>query len=295
MTKILDGGNDAGRLNLVLLSEGYRAQDMPSFRRYAEEFVRVVESEPWYRVGLLNVRTLEVESKEPGHWLVPHKGPRDTAFKVELGGQGRVERLITGDDAAVRKRGVLWAGPVTLGVLVNSRRHGGRGQDGLFWTCTGPGWTASAIHEFGHSFGGLRDEYSDDTGKARRWPADWPDPEQPNVTTDPTGRKWSHITDTVFEGAARHDSGIYRAFRDCRMRTLSAPFCAVCRDVLERKLEGYADELPEEPEPWVGNKLNLQAVDSGSGEYGNNFFDDNSAGCMEAVQWLLKRQFRGNG
>jgi hypothetical protein len=290
MTKILDSGSDAGRLNLVLLSEGFRAQDMPSFRRYAEEFVRVVESEPWYRLGLLNIHTLEVESKEPGHWLAPHKGPRDTAFKAELGGEGRVDRLITGDDAAVRKHVAPLArtGPVTLGVLLNSRRHGGRGQDGIFWSSTGPGWTASAIHEFGHSFGGLRDEYSDDTGKARRWPADWPDPEQPNVTIDPTGRKWSHITDTVFEGAARHDSGIYRAFKDCRMRTLSAPFCAVCSDVLERKLESYADELPMEPESYrlKVTRVSSQEVSEELAEFG-----DDSAGAFEAVQFILKRQY----
>lgn len=249
MKLILDGGSLAGRLNLVLVSEGYRAKDMKLFRRHAEELSNVIQSEPWYRRGMMNIHTQEVESQDPATWLQYDNGPRNTAFRSEFGGPGKVSRLITGDSDEVHRKIFINAGlDFHVGVLVNSRRHGGRGQGtaNMFWTSTGLRWTQSALHEFGHSFGGLRDEYSDDTGKRKRWPTDYEEPRQPNVSADPTGQKWSHITDTVFEGGARYDLGIYRPFETCRMRNMSAPFCAVCEDALVSELESLMENRIEE-------------------------------------------------
>lgn len=297
---ILDGGSLAGRLNLILISEGYRASEIDQFRRHAEELATFITRERWYRRGLLNIHTHEVHSKEPSTWLVPGKGPIDTPFKAMLGGDGRVDRLITGNDRLVNQALSAWKNPpktrIHVGVLVNSRRHGGRGQlsSGMFWTCTGAGWLQSALHEFGHSFADLRDEYSDDTGKKRTWT--FPEPSQLNVTTDPTGQKWSHIASGVHEGAARYDYGIYRPFKDCRMRNSSAPFCAVCEDAILRKFEEHLedpsevenDPMPAPDEPVADEKMfSIHTID------GYREFKDNSAGAQEAVQWILKRQFGG--
>lgn len=317
--KILDGGSDAGRCNLVLVSEGYRTTDMPAFRKHAAELVRVIEAEAWYRPGLLNVHTLEVTSVEPGNWLQPGRGSRDTAFRFELGKDGAVARLISGDDAAVREaieemvidspprhilevvRGEIVTNcPHHIGVLCNSRYHGGWGGPAgrMFWVCAGASnWTDTALHELGHSLFNLRDEYSDDTGKRRVWT--YPEPENPNVTTDPTGRKWAHITDTVHEGAARYDKGIYRAFPRCRMRNVG-PFCLVCQDAIVRKLEGYLEELPSEEVaeaterrwPAVGQgSITIQVAAWGKYAHTSKVFPDDIAGIKAASEWLLKRKF----
>jgi hypothetical protein len=300
MKKLLDSGTDAGRLNVILVAEGYRAADLPQFERHAAELARAIEREPWFFPGCLNVHALEAESKEPGFWLVPHKGLRSTAFSAQFGGAGRVARLITGDTETVARYvadEVFAPGvkpfPYTIGVLVNSRLPGGRGIEAVkqFWSATGPGWTAQALHELGHSAFGLRDEYSDDTGQKRSWPADWPEPEQPNVTTDPIGLKWQHLTADVFEGAARYDVGIYRPAKDCRMRTLLMPFCVVCQDAIRRKLESYMEELPEDTAPG-GHGQNGEILVQYATE--GRWFKDDSAGAFGAQQWILRKQFVPN-
>jgi hypothetical protein len=300
MKKLLDSGSDVGRLNLILVAEGYRTADLPQFERHVAELAKAIEREPWFFPGCLNIHALEAESKEPGFWLVPHKGPRSTAFSAQFGGEGRVARLITGDQAKVNRYvadhvfapGVP-AFPYTVGVLVNSRLPGGRGIEAgnQFWSATGPGWTAQALHELGHSAFGLRDEYDSDTVEKRHWPADWPEPEQPNVTTDRTGRKWQHLTADIFEGAARYDFGIYRPAKDCRMRTLGAPFCVVCQDAIRRKLESCLEELPEEPEKSDWHRLKLIRMSDGDAAVELGEWSDDSSGCLEAMHWLWRRQF----
>lgn len=272
-------------LELILTSDGYREQDRAAFERHVDEIRVALKAESWYSPKVLGVRSFFVASKEPGTWVQPGKGPRDTAFRFELGKDGTVARLISGDVERVRGTLDETTAPFPIfyvGVLCNTGRHGGWGgpRGEMFWVCAGaPRWTDTAFHEMGHSLFNLRDEYGDDTGKARRWPVDWPDPEQPNVTTDPTGRKWAHITDTVFEGAARYDFGIYRPFDRCRMRQ-PGPFCLVCADAARRVLEGYLEEPLGE-----ANKIRIATAD------GEREYPDDSGGCFEAAQFLLRRQF----
>lgn len=71
-TKILDNGPDEWRANLVLVSEGYRRQDLGDFRKRCNELVRVIKSEDWYeRVGseTLNIHRADVISDQPATWL----------------------------------------------------------------------------------------------------------------------------------------------------------------------------------------------------------------------------------
>lgn len=84
------------------------------------------------------------------------------------------------------------------------------------------------IHELGHALFGLGDEYGEYDG-AIPDDARWEIAQTPNLTTDPTGSRWAHITDTVIEGGGYYDKGVYRPAKDCRMRaSRSKPFCKVC-------------------------------------------------------------------
>jgi len=302
--KILDGGNDAGRLNLVLLSEGYTEAERPLFETHAKQLATVVKAEPWFRPGLLNLHALFVASRQSARTLKAKGGPLDTAFKAEYGQGTRAGHVLSGHDEEAKQHltGGIPATNEHIVMLVNCTLYGGKGGGeggGICWTYTDKfnpqRWTACALHEYGHVLG-LADEYG---GPGGIWVGDI-EPRQPNVTIDRNGTKWRHLVTGAHEGARGYNRGIYRPTRDCRMRSFAGGFCRVCSDHIRRELEGYLTEepvvepeepeKPEEPEPGDGNKLNIQAIER-SGNYRNNFFDDNSAGCMEAVQWLLKRQF----
>ena len=113
------------------------------------------------------------------------------------------------------------------------------------------------IHEFGHSFGGLGDEYSetdiDIEGASQKI-----EPWQKNVTSlVDFSKKWEDMLDKttpiptptttdfkdkvgVFEGAAYVSKGLYRPFQDCLMRS-DKPFCPVCTREINRMIDFYTE------------------------------------------------------
>jgi hypothetical protein len=79
-------------------------------------------------------------------------------------------------------------------VVVNERKYGGGGIHGLYATVAADSaWAPYLfVHEFGHHFAGLADEYyTSDVAyeKATRRPEPW----EPNVTADPRGAKWKDL------------------------------------------------------------------------------------------------------
>jgi len=284
-----DGGSDSGRLNVVLLAEGYTEAERPFFEAHAKQLAAVIKSEPWYRHGLLNLHAFFVPSKQSARYLKPKAGPLNTAFKAEYGQGARAGHVISGDDAAVKQHltGGIPATNEHIIMLVNCSLYGGKGGGeggGICWTYTDrwnpQRWTACGLHEWGHVLG-LADEYGG-SGNAYRSQ----EPREPNITLDPRGAKWRHLVQGAVEGAAGYEYGIYRPTRDCRMRSFAGGFCPVCSDHIRRELEGYLTEEPVEPAELV-----IQTVRPDGERFTEGVFPDDSAGCMAAVQWLLKRQF----
>ena len=116
------------------------------------------------------------------------------------------------------------------------------------------------VHEFGHSFAGLGDEYAYEQEAIPMYPHDV-EPWEPNLTTlvDFQG-KWEDLikkgtplptppsTDPkdvksrvgLFEGAGYSLKGVYRPCQDCRMRTNENPvFCPVCDRAIRRTIDFY--------------------------------------------------------
>lgn len=148
-------------------------------------------------------------------------------------------------------------------ILANSNIYGGGGiYNGFTLTSTHHKFYAPVVvHEFGHSFGGLADEYfyENDTMtdsydlKTEPWEQNvttlvnfrskWKDmiPASTPIPTPTTGRDKFAIG--VYQGAAYSAKGIYRGSDDCRMRTNTAEaFCPVCQRALERLIRFYTEK-----------------------------------------------------
>ena len=130
-------------------------------------------------------------------------------------------------------------------ILVNTDHYGGGGIYNSYnlTYAHGPQFRPVVVHEFGHSFGGLGDEYpyGDDD------PMYFPDTEpwEPNLTTkhDFIG-KWEALVSEgragLIEGGGYLSKGVWRGFENCRMRTNEEPeFCLVCRQALTRLIDFY--------------------------------------------------------
>ena len=132
-------------------------------------------------------------------------------------------------------------------VLVNGDRYGGGGIYNSY-TLTdahGPSFRPVVVHEFGHSFGGLGDEYpyGDDDPMYFADTEPW----EPNLTTkhDFNG-KWENLVKEkkagFIEGGGYLSKGVWRGFENCRMRTNEEPeFCLVCQQALIRLIKFYTE------------------------------------------------------
>jgi len=130
-------------------------------------------------------------------------------------------------------------------ILVNTDHYGGGGIYNSYnlTYAHGDRFRPVVVHEFGHSFGGLGDEYpygNDD-------PMYFPDTEpwEPNLTTKcDFGRKWENLVKEgkagLIEGGGYLEKGVWRGFENCRMRTNEEPeFCLVCKQALGRLIDFY--------------------------------------------------------
>lgn len=228
---------------------------------------------------LVNVHRLDVASADSGadDPLTCEDGSRGsgaaprTFFDAGFCGGGS-RRLLTVDTAAVlAAAGAHVPAYDMVFVQVNTASYGGSGGAVAVFSAH-PDAAEIALHEMGHTAFGLADEYPAKAGCDRPDPGHdhhpGPEPDYPNVTLDPAARKWAELvaagtplptmtnpdpsrcdrrpspappgTVGAFEGADYHRGGAYRPEYDCRMRTLGAPFCAVCQREIRRQVLRYA-------------------------------------------------------
>lgn len=144
-------------------------------------------------------------------------------------------------------------------ILANTEEYGGGGIYNAYTLTTAhhPRFSPVVVHEFGHSFGGLADEYfyPDDIMNGI-YPHDI-EPWEPNITTltdfkskwetsimpgtpIPTPDNQPSYTIGVYEGGGYSAKGVYRPAIDCRMRSNDASsFCPVCSNWLESLIDFY--------------------------------------------------------
>jgi hypothetical protein len=155
-------------------------------------------------------------------------------------------------------------------LAVNSPISGGSGGSVATFS-KAPGALEIAIHEMGHTAFGLADEYEyySNCAESGHNKHSGSEPSQPNITTNKNraSTKWRSMiqastpvptttnadcahcdpqpspvavgTIGLFEGADYYHCGVYRAEFDCRMRNLDRPFCAVCQQVIVKKLTPF--------------------------------------------------------
>lgn len=258
---IHQGGPTDKAIDVVILAEGYTPAEMDSFFTHAATAVEAILShEPFKsRSADFNFTAVATPSAQSGV-SVPRKGDwRSTAFSSHFSTFYSDRYLTTADVHRIHDAldGIPYEHII---ILANTPEYGGGGIYNSY-TLTAARHSAFrpvVVHEFGHSFGGLADEYfypgdvMEDT-----YPADI-EPWEPNITTlVDFPSKWSRLLPSgtpvptpvaeaakyplgVFEGGGYSAKGVYRPADQCRMRTNSWPaFCAACTDAISRLIDFY--------------------------------------------------------
>jgi IgA peptidase M64 len=269
-------GLPALRVDLVIVGEGYIAEDFKPKGKWEIDSARLVknffEKLPFKALrNLFNVHLVEVHSQERGADDSPGSNTRRTAFNATYGAHGIDRLLVCRDQRAVLRAARNAPQADMILVLVNDGRFGGSGgkEQGIpLSTCsTQPTAYEIAIHELGHSFANLADEYVDEP-IADKYPLPREgDFREPNVTlakfVDASNfdrlcetLKWGHFLEEpgsaqrygkgYFEGAYYRKQGVYRPAIGCVMGTQSGTggFCYVCNAEMTRVIHRTAGRGP---------------------------------------------------
>jgi hypothetical protein len=199
---VLESGPPAEKVDLLILSSGYRAEDAAEFQADVERLTGVLFATPPFtgRRGDFNVRALHAPSPEAGI-SNPRKGVwRADPLGLSFNAFDSDRYVLTYANRALRE--VAAQAPYDALVIVfQDRKYGGGGIFGLWSTCAAGSAEAPYlfVHELGHSFAGLADEYYSSQVSYEDFIAPGSEPWEPNVTAllDPAALKWR---DLVAEG-----------------------------------------------------------------------------------------------
>ena len=160
------GDTPAKCVDVVILGEGYLPQDAAKFEKDIRHFAAaLLGQEPFKSLSdRVSVRGVMKPSQERG-CDEPTRGlHRNTALGCTFNSLGSSRYMLTEDNKAIRDAAA--AAPYdVLSVMVNTDRYGGGGIYNLFNTFTSDNqWSDYVfVHEFGHGFAGLADEYYSST------------------------------------------------------------------------------------------------------------------------------------
>ena len=247
-------------VDIVLLPDGYTEQEMGKFVKDCEFFVKSLFSyAPYDRYqNSFNVRAVMVPSQDSDITMPGDNLYRNTALSCSFWTFDSERYCMTYDNETMK----TLAGQVPydqIYILANTKKYGGGGIFNSYCvSTTGNSYSSDVIiHEFGHGFAGLADEYAYDG--TDNYPLDV-EPWEPNITTlvdfdskwkDMLGKKTPVPTPVekkyektvgVYEGAGYQMIGIYRPMMDCLMRTFDGDkFCPVCERAIERMIKHYTE------------------------------------------------------
>jgi hypothetical protein len=203
---LFTNGPSDQKVDLLVLGDGYTKDEMEKFRKDAKHFTDVLfDTSPFKeRKKDFNVWTIEVESKDSGI----DKPDKNIWKNTELGTMyntfGTPRYVLTEENRRIRD--IASAAPYDfIHILFNDDRYGGGGIFNLYATCytktdkPGMEWQMDYVyvHEFGHSFGGLGDEYYSSQVSYTDFYQKGVEPWEPNLTAlvDKDNLKWKNLVE----------------------------------------------------------------------------------------------------
>lgn len=271
------GGDPKNTIDVAMLAEGYTVEEMDSFINHAQKFVdEMLSYEPYAsNKDKFNFVAVMAPSRESGVSIPLKKEWKDTAFGSHYSTFHSSRYLTT--PYVHKVHDALSGIPYEhIMILVNTDEYGGGGIYNAYHIAASRNkfTLPVTVHEFGHSFGGLADEYFYANEENETYPTDI-EPWEPNVTTlvdfdskwkdmvtpgtpiptpweDKGGDRDQRMKEKgkakkgdkqvvgVFEGGGYKAKGVYRPVETCRMRDNYHPtFCPVCERALTRLIEFY--------------------------------------------------------
>ncbi|HAQ20829.1 MAG TPA: peptidase M64 [Prolixibacteraceae bacterium] len=257
---VVNSGPPAKKVDVVLLPEGYTIDQQELFKsdcqKFAEEFFRY---EPYTENrDKFNIRGVWAPSKEEGPDIPGDRIWNETCLNASYYTFGSERYLMVNDFQGIRD--MAGNAPYDyIYILANTAKYGGGAIYNFYGISAAHHINETGkiyIHEFGHLFAGLGDEYVGGVEYSEFYPTSV-EPWEPNLTTLVNfDQKWKSILPEgtviptnstqknqeklgVYEGGGYVSKGVYRPAFNCLMNNLHNidVFCPVCNKAIKGMID----------------------------------------------------------
>ena len=249
-------GDSRDKIDIVFIPEGYTKDEMKQFKEDCKESMKsIFRHKPFDKLkDRFNFIAVEIPSEHSGVSIPKNNIWKNTAVRSHFDTFYSERYLTTSNIKNIYN--ILDGVPCeSIIILANTNEYGGGGiyNNYMLSAARGRDYKAVIVHEFGHSFAGLADEYFYDDQYVSMYPAGTEPWEQNLTTLTDFESKWKDMlpagtripTDAdgkdiytkigVYEGGGYKSKGVFRPAQDCRMHTNKAPdFCPVCQRAISR-------------------------------------------------------------
>jgi len=230
---VLENGAPRDKVDLLLLGDGYTAAEMGKWHADAKRLTAILFSTSPFqeRKADFNVWAIDTPSEESGVARPSDGVHRRSALRATYDAFGSERYVLDFDNKRVREAAA--AAPYdVMEIVVNGRKYGGGGIFNLYATVSSDNAFTPYVfvHEFGHHFAGLADEYYTSDVAFASTP-ERPEPWELNVSADPAAPKWK---DLVAAGTPLPTPWAKEAFE------------AAQKDIQARRRKIRAEKRPEE-------------------------------------------------
>lgn len=261
--KFHDSGEPENKVDVAFIAEGYTKDQMDKFLKDANRIGDYILSQEPYNEfkDSFNFYAVEAVSDEsgvdvPGRRIYVNSDVGSSFFTFDM------DRYLTTSNTHMVYDIAANVPYDVIFILVNSKIYGGGGFYNHFGESTVDNFFSNivCIHEFGHSFAGLADEYYTSEVTYSDFYNTKVEPWEPNITTNvdfaskwktmirngtpvPTPRDEKYEKEVgLFEGGGYVAKGVYSPMMDCRMKSNEAPgFCPVCKKAIVRMIQYYCE------------------------------------------------------
>ena len=193
--EVMKNGEPRDKVDLLLMGDGYTSNEMAKWHADARRMVELLFAVSPFRERRkdFNVWAADTPSDESGIARPSDGVYRRSPLRTSYDAFGSERYILTFDNKRMREAAA--AAPYEfIEIIANNRKYGGGGIHNLYATVAADNAFAPYIfvHEFGHHFAGLADEYYT-SSVAYESPGETLEPWEPNVTADPKASRWKDL------------------------------------------------------------------------------------------------------
>jgi len=259
--EVMISGEPAKKVDIVIIPDGYTNEEMDKFKLDCDRFAEYLFGNTPFKENKdkFNIWGIMAPSEDSGTdipakniWVNTVVGTTFYTFDLD-------RYLMTRANKDLRTI-ASYAPYDQIYIMVNFTKYGGGSIYNFYSVCVSDNRYSDYIfvHEFGHGFASLGDEYSTSDVTYEDFYSTEVEPLDPNLTTLINFEsKWKDLVEEstpiptpnteeyknkvgAFEGGGYMKKGIFRPTENCTMKSISVDnFCPVCKRAIQKMIDFY--------------------------------------------------------